>query len=95
MHGERRNQRGPLTLGAAGCATDVVVPTAPRWRRALGRDLTALLALKAAALWVLWALCFSAAHRVAADANAASRALGMPAAAASAAARTGGPEQAR
>jgi hypothetical protein len=71
------------------------VRTPRGWRRALRRKLTALLALKAAALWLLWALCFSAAHRVAPDANAASRALGMPAIAASAAARTGGPEQTR
>jgi hypothetical protein len=69
------------------------VRTAPGWRRALRRELTAWLALKAAALWLLWALCFSPAHQT--DANAAGRALGMPAAAAGAAAHSGGPEQAR
>jgi uncharacterized membrane protein len=71
------------------------VRTAPGWRRALRRELAAWLALKAAALWLLWALCFSPAHQTAADANAAGRALGMPVAAAGAAARSGGPEQAR
>ncbi|MGB6603682.1 MAG: cytochrome oxidase putative small subunit CydP [Steroidobacteraceae bacterium] len=53
------------------------VLTAPKWRPALRRELAALLALKAAALWLLWALCFSPAHRTAADVNAASRALGV------------------
>jgi hypothetical protein len=57
------------------------VLTAPDWRRALRRELASLLALKAAALWLLWALCFSAAHRTAADVTAASRPLGVPPAA--------------
>ena len=50
------------------------------WRRALRRHLTLLLLAKFAALALLWALCFSSAHRTPVDAAAAGRrlALGQP-----------------
>ena len=51
--------------------------TPPAWRRTLRHELAALLALKVAALWLLWALCFSPVHRAPAGLDAASRALGM------------------
>jgi hypothetical protein len=49
----------------------------PRWRRALRRELITLLALKGAALWLLWWLFFSPAHRTPVDAAATSRRLAV------------------
>lgn len=47
------------------------------WRGILRRHLTVLLALKLAALVLLWALFFSPAHRTAVDAEAAGRQLAV------------------
>ena len=58
------------------------------WRRALRRELTWLMALKCAALALLWWLFFSGAHRVPVDGAAASRQLAVTPAVA--AAREGG-----
>ena len=51
---------------------------APRpWRRVLRRHLTALLAIKLAALALLWVLFFSPAHRAAVDGQALARQLAV------------------
>ncbi len=47
------------------------------WRRAMGRELTWLLAVKFAALVCLWLLFFSPGHRQPADADATSRRLAI------------------
>lgn len=47
------------------------------WRRALRRHLTLLLLAKFAALALLWALCFSGAHRTLVDAAVAGRRLAL------------------
>ncbi len=47
------------------------------WRGILRRHLTLLLAIKLAALALLWVLCFSPAHRSAVDGQAAARHLGL------------------
>jgi hypothetical protein len=47
------------------------------WRRALRRHLTLLLLAKFAALALLWALCFSSAHRTPVDGAAAGRRLAL------------------
>jgi hypothetical protein len=47
------------------------------WRRRLRRELAGLVALKVAALALLWWLFFSAAHHTRVDAAAAGRRLGM------------------
>jgi hypothetical protein len=47
------------------------------WRRTLRRHLALLLALKFAALALLWALCFSGAHRTLVDRQAAAARLGL------------------
>ena len=52
------------------------------WRRRLSREMAALIALKLAALALLWWLFFSPAHRPVVDADAAGRRLGVPQAAA-------------
>lgn len=49
----------------------------PTWRRRLRRELTGLLALKVAALALLWWLFFSPPHRITVDDEAASRRLGV------------------
>ena len=49
----------------------------PRWRRALRRELISLLVLKGAALWLLWWLFFSPAHRAPVDAAATDRRLAV------------------
>jgi type II secretory pathway component PulM len=54
----------------------------PRWRRRLRREMAALIALKLAALALLWWLFFSPAHRTVVDADAAGQRLGVPQAAA-------------
>jgi type II secretory pathway component PulM len=54
----------------------------PFWHRRLRRELAALIALKLAALALLWWLFFSPAHRTVVDADAAGRRLGMAEAAA-------------
>ena len=51
------------------------------WRRRLSREMAALIALKLAALALLWWLFFSPAHRAAVDPAAAGRRLGVPQAA--------------
>jgi hypothetical protein len=51
----------------------------PRWRRSLRRELAGLVALKVAALALLWWLFFSPPHRISVDAQAASRHLGVAA----------------
>jgi type II secretory pathway component PulM len=51
----------------------------PGWRHVLRRELTWLLALKAAALILLWWLFFSPAHRTPVDAAAALRRLAVTA----------------
>jgi type II secretory pathway component PulM len=51
------------------------------WRRRLSREVAGLIALKLAALALLWWLFFSPAHRTLVDADAAGRRLGMPQAA--------------
>jgi len=56
--------------------------THPRWRRELWRELTVLMALKVAALVLLWWLFFSPAHRVVVDAEATADRLGVARAAA-------------
>ena len=48
-----------------------------RWRRRLSHELVALIALKFAALILLWWLFFSPAHRTVVDADGAGRRLGM------------------
>jgi hypothetical protein len=50
---------------------------AASWRRRLRRELTGLLALKVAALALLWWLFFSPAHRITVDGEAASRRFGV------------------
>jgi hypothetical protein len=52
------------------------------WRRRLRRELAGLIALKLAALALLWWLFFSPAHRTTVDADAAGRRLGVAEAAA-------------
>ena len=52
------------------------------WRRRLRREVAALIALKLAALALLWWLFFSPAHRMVVDADAAGHRLGMAGAAA-------------
>ena len=47
------------------------------WRTSLGRDVSVLLVLKAAALGLLWWLFFSPAHQVAVDASATRRQLAV------------------
>jgi len=47
------------------------------WRRRLGRELAALIALKLVALVLLWWLFFSPAHRTVVDADGAGRRLGV------------------
>jgi type II secretory pathway component PulM len=47
------------------------------WRHRLSRELVALIALKFAALALLWWLFFSPAHRTAVDADAAGRRIGV------------------
>jgi hypothetical protein len=47
------------------------------WRRRLSRELAGLIALKIAALALLWWLFFSPAHRTVVDAEAAGRRLGV------------------
>jgi hypothetical protein len=47
------------------------------WRRTLRRHLALLLALKFAALALLWALCFSAAHRAPIDRESAAARLAL------------------
>jgi hypothetical protein len=49
----------------------------PAWRPGLGRDVSVLLVLKAAALGLLWWLFFSPAHQFPVDAAAASRRLAV------------------
>ena len=49
----------------------------PGWRRTLRRELSWLLALKVAALALLWWLCFSPAHRTAVDGQTESRRLAL------------------
>jgi hypothetical protein len=56
------------------------------WRHRLSCELAGLIAIKLAALALLWWLFFSPAHRTAVDADAAGRQLGVPQAAARAAA---------
>lgn len=48
-----------------------------RWRAVLRRHLAVLLAIKLAALALLWALFFSPAHRIAVDGQAAGRHLAV------------------
>jgi hypothetical protein len=50
------------------------------WRRRLSRELVALIALKFAALALLWWLFFSPAHRTPVDADSAGHRLGVAAA---------------
>jgi hypothetical protein len=50
---------------------------ARRWRRATGREVAVAVVVKLAALALLWWLCFSPAHRVAADAGSTGRQLGL------------------
>ena len=57
-------------------------PDQTLWRRRLSREVAGLIALKLAALALLWWLFFSPAHRTPVDADAAGRRLGMPQAAA-------------
>jgi hypothetical protein len=47
------------------------------WRRQLSRELAGLIAIKLAALALLWWLFFSPTHRVAVDADAAGHRLGV------------------
>jgi hypothetical protein len=49
----------------------------PTWRRSLRRELTGLVALKIAALALLWWLFFSPAHRITVDGKAASQRFGI------------------
>jgi hypothetical protein len=68
---------GTPTHGAhRDIAGDVAAPRV-RWRRALGRDLAWLMAVKLAALALLWWLFFSPAHRTAVDGAATGRQLGI------------------
>jgi hypothetical protein len=64
-----------------GCAEKQVLGSVAaggaRWRRALRRELTALLLLKFAALGLLWWLFFAPAHRSPVDAHATSRQFGV------------------
>jgi hypothetical protein len=48
-----------------------------RWRRHLSRELAGLIAIKLAALALLWWLFFSPAHRTTVDADTAARRLGV------------------
>jgi len=50
-----------------------------RWREKFGREISAILVLKLAALAVLWALFFSPAHRLAVGAQETNRRFGLPA----------------
>jgi hypothetical protein len=59
--------------------TDTSGPASGPWRGILRRHLTLLLAIKLAALVLLWALFFSPAHRPAVDAEAAGRQLAVAA----------------
>ena len=61
------------------------------WRSALRRELTFLLALKIAALALLWWLFFSGAHRTPVDATAAGRRLAVEAVVAGAPVSAAGP----
>jgi hypothetical protein len=63
-------------------------PEQTLWRRRLSREVAGLIALKLAALALLWWLFFSPAHRTPVDADAAGRRLGMPQAAAGNVARS-------
>jgi hypothetical protein len=63
------------------------------WRRTLRRELTWLLALKGAALVLLWWLFFSPPHRVPVDGAAARRQLAVAPAPAAPAPRTSGAER--
>ena len=56
-------------------------PEQALWRRRLSREVAGLIAIKLAALALLWWLFFSPAHRTAVDADAAGRRLGVAAAA--------------
>jgi type II secretory pathway component PulM len=52
-------------------------PIQSHWRRATGRDLGVIIALKVLALALLWWLFFSPAHRTPVDGAAVSRQLGV------------------
>jgi len=57
--------------------TDTSAPAREPWRATLRRHLFLLLAIKLAALTLLWVLFFSPAHRTAVDAQAAGRHLAV------------------
>jgi type II secretory pathway component PulM len=63
--------------GAVRSRTHLSAPAPERWRGVSKRHLTALLAIKLAALVLLWALFFSPAHRVAVEAEAVGRQLAL------------------
>jgi hypothetical protein len=56
---------------------DTLTTTPAPWRGALRRHLTLLVAVKLAALVLLWALFFSPAHRTAVDSDATGRRLAV------------------
>jgi hypothetical protein len=56
---------------------DTLTTSPAPWRGALRRHLTLLLAVKLAALVLLWALFFSPAHRTAVDSDATGRRLAV------------------
>jgi len=63
--------------GVVRSRTDTSAPAPEPWRSILKRHLLLLLALKLAALTLLWALFFSPAHRTAVDPQAAGRHLAV------------------
>lgn len=68
LPGPIRPHRQHMTVSEQGAAP---------WQRAMGRELTWLLALKFVALILLWWLCFSPAHRTRVDGAATGRQLGL------------------
>lgn len=60
-----------------GSRSHTHAPTPQPWRATLRRHVAVLLAVKLAALALLWALCFSPAHRTPADGQATGRHLGV------------------
>ncbi|HYL71663.1 MAG TPA: hypothetical protein VEY89_10230 [Candidatus Dormibacteraeota bacterium] len=63
--------------GAVRSRTHISAPAPKPWRGVSRRHLTALLAIKLAALALLWALFFSPAHRVTVEGQAVGRQLAV------------------
>lgn len=63
--------------GAVRSTTHICLPAPRPWRGVPARHVTALLAIKLAALALLWALFFSPAHRAAVGAEAVGRQLAL------------------